>query len=520
MRRTRLIQAILAVIILGLTTFVVPFSYLPNPVGIYYQFMGGYHYDPNSLLQNGFARLGDNSGPMITSRLGDFIGDTGLDPFDPNMPLRGYRLLSAQNRPNLGEVGAAEVELEYADGSKRIYTIPVFYREFDPLIPAGQPFTGLDRLYSPHLELSYTKLARRGSPIRVSQPQRLPLPDAAHELSEGGWSGNPYAPDIIWAPDSTAFLIRARGKHRDEALWRVTLDGAAPRRVAGNVASYAWSADGRQIIYLTSAATNDAPVERYTITVADWNGENRRDIGASDSNQVTVIGTDVYALAGGALWRRPLDGSAAQQLGMLPDLDLGVAAPDALAVSPDTQRVAYRCGGNVCVADVTGANIARVDLGYPIPQQILRRAPAASGLAPTAPTLSSSPAQIASIELAWSPDGSRLAVVAGAAPQGHSRERPPELWLVGRDGQTQRSIVLGPDGPTRAPQWTTEGRFIIVNTFPIGGRRIIAVDSNSSDAWDLSEPRWDTFAMLMPDGKQLLLWNGRGGFWKAELQNE
>jgi Tol biopolymer transport system component len=134
--------------------------------------------------------------------------------------------------------------------------------------------------------------------------------------------------------------------------------------------------------------------------------------------------------------------------------------------------------------------------------------------------LSSSPAQIASIELAWSPDGSRLAVVAGAAPQGHSRERPPELWLVGRDGQTQRSIVLGPDGPTRAPQWTTEGRFIIVNTFPIGGRRIIAVDSNSSDAWDLSEPRWDTFAMLMPDGKQLLLWNGRGGFWKAELQNE
>jgi hypothetical protein len=37
---------------------------------------------------------------------------------------------------------------------------------------------------------------------------------------------------------------------------------------------------------------------------------------------------------------------------------------------------------------------------------------------------------------------------------------------------------------------------------------------------DLSQPRWDAFASLMPGGRDLMLWNGRGSFWRVPLAKQ
>jgi hypothetical protein len=39
----------------------------------------------------------------------------------------------------------------------------------------------------------------------------------------------------------------------------------------------------------------------------------------------------------------------------------------------------------------------------------------------------------------------------------------------------------------------------------------------SRQARDLSQPHWDAWFALMPDGKSILLSNGRGGLWRADV---
>jgi Tol biopolymer transport system component len=131
---------------------------------------------------------------------------------------------------------------------------------------------------------------------------------------------------------------------------------------------------------------------------------------------------------------------------------------------------------------------------------------------PSGPTPSQ--AEFADLRLAWSPRGDRLAAVA--SDRGAAAE--PTLWLVDRDGRVERRVTLGPNGLTDAPEWTPDGQWLIVNTFPAGGRRVVAVEVAGGRVVDLSQPRWDAFAALAPDGRNVLLWNGRGGFWLAPLE--
>ena len=116
--------------------------------------------------------------------------------------------------------------------------------------------------------------------------------------------------------------------------------------------------------------------------------------------------------------------------------------------------------------------------------------------------------------LAWNRDGTQLAAISGEP----CSDRWPGLRLIGRDGQVQRQLFVGSNGMTREPQWTPDGRFVMLNTFPRLGRRIVVVDVASAEVSDLTQPRWDAFATLAPDGGRLLLWNGRGGFWTADLE--
>jgi len=82
-RRPRMLTAGL-VLLLILTSFVSPLSYVPNPLGTYWLIVGGYRYDPHSPFVNRFATLGTpDPTPFLAEKLDRLLGATGLDPLDP-----------------------------------------------------------------------------------------------------------------------------------------------------------------------------------------------------------------------------------------------------------------------------------------------------------------------------------------------------------------------------------------------------------------------------------------------------
>ena len=121
--------------------------------------------------------------------------------------------------------------------------------------------------------------------------------------------------------------------------------------------------------------------------------------------------------------------------------------------------------------------------------------------------------RFARLQIAWSPAGDRLAIVASD----YGDISLPVLRVFDRSGNSLLETPIGPNGHARVPQWTPDGRWLFLNTFPEGGRRLVLVRVDDGRVLDLSQPRWDTFAGLSPDGQRLLLWNGRGGFWTTDL---
>jgi Tol biopolymer transport system component len=116
--------------------------------------------------------------------------------------------------------------------------------------------------------------------------------------------------------------------------------------------------------------------------------------------------------------------------------------------------------------------------------------------------------------MAWSPDGTRLAIVS----RDLNNLRPVELIIASRAGVEQLRVEVAPRDVTDAPQWAPDGGAVFIQTFPQDGRRIIAVDLASRQVIDLSREHWDAYFALMPDGRRLLLNNGRGDFWIADVR--
>ena len=113
----------------------------------------------------------------------------------------------------------------------------------------------------------------------------------------------------------------------------------------------------------------------------------------------------------------------------------------------------------------------------------------------------------------WSPDGSRLAVI----DRDPNNLRPVRLTVFSRDGEELLTREVAPFDVTEAPQWIPDHSAVFVQTYPQHGRRIIVVDIASGQVLDLSRARWDAYFALSPDGKSLLLNNGRGDFWLVEV---
>ena len=498
-------KAVLLLIGALLVSFVPPFSYLPNPLGAYYLVRGGYRYDPRLPLVNRFATLGADPAPLVAGRLERLIGQTGLDPLDPNAPLVSYELQGVTTTVG-GSMAVVEAELHYADGTARRYSIPVTQYGWSPRVE----LTGVDRLLAEHRPLAGLIPTRSDTSIQLGAAARLPLDEAARRMfSADEWLANYTGDNLQWSRDGHSFLI-ARGP----ALWRIPIGGAAPQLLANDVASYTRSDDDQFVAFVRPILPVIAPRPRYTITIADLASGEQHDVAETDRAAVASRAGAAYFLHGGALWRAPFGGGAAERLGQLPDADPLFESPAPLAISPDGRQAAYRCGSDLCVADVTGRNLTRVALGYEPPSQPAGpQAGATPGPQPTALPAELSPPYLWSLSLAWSPDGQRL-VAASAATDERGR---PELRIITRAGQVELRRQLGPDGPLGDPQWTPDNRFVVLNAYPAGGRRIVAIEIATGKAYDLSKPGWDAFASLVPDGRTLLLWNGRGGFWTALL---
>lgn len=522
MRRSwAIVVAAVGLSFIFLTNFVAPFSYLPNPRGIYHLLTGNYRYDPHSPFVNRFATLKTpDPTPALAPKLERLLGLTGLDPLDPQQPLVGYRvreIVTGQRPWNNADYAEATVEFRYAGGGARSFRVPVWQYgdRYDGSRTVGWRYTGLDRLFTPHEALPDLPFASAAGTPQIGAPRLLgPLPER-DPLSFGivSWAGNDPRRGARWAPDGQRFVFHLGDIRLGGPVWIASADGSAPRQIATLALDATWSADGR-LVYLR--CQQSCPFGgKLDLVVADPATGNERLLGRVSGRTLAVAGQSAYLADGEALWRVSLAGGVLERLGPLrTEADWSSFN---LALTADAGRVAYGCEGEVCLADPSGANPIRIGLGYPVPAFAVSGAPAnppSSFPVPTSIPATRRTSPVVSLGLAWSPDGGRLAIAAGVSP---GSDRGPELWIADRAGAMIHRLPLGPDGATAEPVWTPDGRTIVLTTFPRGGRRIVAIDAVNGVVTDLSQPRWDTNAVLAPDGERLLLWNERGNFWLAPL---
>lgn len=488
-RRMRVIGY--ALVGLLLITFVPPFSYLPDPLGIVWVAVGGYAHDPRLPFADRFLVAGS---PVAHLRpwLDGLIGQTGLDPLDPTAPLARYEPV----RVRVPRRRAAPVEVltrfTYADGSRRTYAIPL-YQPNGPsgLYQAGWAYDGLARLRTEHRELPGnpfpdTSPAAETSAVRLGEPQRLPLPREAQRLdtvNPSNWywrRAGHTAPwrHVAWSPTGDAFLARAFAAYDRDELWLMSMDGDKAERLAEDVIDFGWSPGGRYVVYTQRPDAYSASA--WTMAIFALSLEERRERQLAQpaaTGGYTFPGVSeegVWYASEGALWLTPFDGDPAQRID--PD-HWGAQGP--VRPAPDGSLIAYACSAGICLQDRSGGARRTID----------------------------AEAQ----QMAWSPDSARLAAVAWG-----DRD-DVVLTIAQHDGRVEQRVTIAPDGVVGAPQWTPDGRRLFVQTAPFGGRRIIMVDVATGAVLDLSRPRWDAWFDLAPEGERLLLTNGRGGFWVIQV---
>lgn len=486
--RRRLLGA--SLLFLFLITFVPPFSYAPDPLGVILAVTGGYRYDPRLPLANRFLVAGD---PTATLRpfLDGLVGQTGLDPLDPAAPLARYEFVKVVRRQYQTDV---HVRFAYSDGAERTYSVPLSHpSSLFGFYAHDWRYDGLGRLRTEHRALPPVPLGGTDT-ITPGTPQRLRL--AAIDAENGqdwlGASKNPLNRRLLWSPEGDAFLAPARAG-AVTTLWLLSPEDGSARRIADSVWSYGWLPDGSTILYSTVEQSRyigpDGPARDVYAVSRDGQAQQRLmslPVGQSWLPGLTEEG--LWYTKDGALWFLPLVGGEpvsvgqARRLAPLPGLSgRPPRRPVQVRPAPDGERIAYSCGLALCLMDADGNNhvIAVSDERF--------------------------------VSLAWRGDGQQLAAAFW------DYEGPAALRLIGRDGAIVAEWPIAPDGPVDPPQWTPGGERLFLQTFPRNGRRMLAVETGRGRVIDLSRPRWDAFFALHPDGKQLLLNNGRGGFWLSQV---
>ncbi len=481
------------VIALGLITFVPPFSYIPNPIGLVWSRTGGYAYDPRLPFVNRFVVAGDPEA-QLRPFLDGLIGETGLDPLDPVQPLSHYEFVRVSLPSQYHGIVFVTTRLTYQDGSQRTYDIPLYQpNDFLGFYRSEWRYDGLGRLRTEQRELAGTPFADASASLRLSTPQRLSLRLDAQPFDTGhpaAWG--PYSNDwqhLIWSPQGDAFLASLSVTDDRRDLWQINLDGRPPLLIGDDVIDYNWSPDGQYIIFTRLDEQPDAV--QATVFVVSRESGKRRELAHLEQLVFPGLSSEgIWYVAHGDLWVAPFSDQPPQRIATLPELTASPAwdAGPVIRPAPDGTRIAYTCaGGNaVCLYDRASTQSIQID--------------------------------VLANDLAWSRDSLHLATITnGTYGNSIEGERPVVLTLVGQDGLVEWATSIAPNGWADAPQWTPDARRIFIQTYPFGGRRILTVDVSTGEALDLSQPRWDAWFALSPDGTHLLLSNGRGGFWSSML---
>ena len=475
--------ALFALVTFVLITWVPPFSALPNPLGLYWRQTGDYAYDPRLPFKNDYLVAKDPTS-QLKAQLDTLLGKTGLDPLDPVQPLARYEFTGVRPFSSQPGVSYVTVMMVYNDGTSRSYSIPLL-RSTPQKKTYLEDWTGLamSRLQTEHRPLMGVPLAidnDTNSPVGLATPVRLNVEAQAHELDSVnlenwlfGYGYDPSTHKIEWSPDGDAALV-SDGKGPDSRdLWILALDGSRARQVASDVMDFQWLPDGKGIIYTLGA-------EGYPVIVAGRQGESPLEVLRLGKRRVpATTEKGIWYANGGALVLAPFDGGHEQSVVQLIKAD----ARTLVTPSPDGERIAYNCGNQLCLQDRNSTLEMRTD----------------------AP-----PAQ----EAAWSHDGTRLASISW---DDEGLRWGTHLTVLTREGATQKMLLIAPDGPTGKPQWSPDGRYLFLQTFPYRGRRMMAVDTHTWEVVDLTPPMWDPIFALSPSGDEILLTNGRGGFWRVGL---
>lgn len=462
-----------------------------------------------------------NDARLLLSRLAELRGLTGLDPLDPVQPLERVDAL-VLGAPEARTNGAL-VRFTYAGGGSRDYAVLLSYREG----PGGWLRTDFDRSFAPHLELTDLPFADETAPLRIGEPTRLAAADRLADLDDVPKEDVRFSiSGASWAPrGNVALLHRAWGRSWEARgdFWLVSTDGldTSPLPFHGRLDPYGlraislrWLPDGSGLAYHASPEDD--------LFVTDLRGQVLQRIAARRPLPFALDASGIlYALGG--LYRVPYATSAPamhERLRDLPDVgevrgrQLWRTGPP-LAPSPGGERIAYACGLDVCLADFRGDAVRRVPFGQvrpaaPVLPATTLAAPGSSVPTPTPAPPRQTGTPIA-LRLAWSPDGRYLAAVRS------SDVHQPWLGLLAPDGTVLQERPVGPNGFVDVPQWAPDGAFVFLPAYPAGGRRIVALETATGRLFDLSRPRWDAEFALSPDGRRLLLANGRGGVWLAPV---
>jgi hypothetical protein len=499
-----------------LITAVPPFSYLPDPLGIVWALRGGYVEDNRLPLANRFV-LRENGTEQLRPYLNGLLGQTGLDPLHPTEPMTGYSF----GRTYAHTWGQADVAVifHYADGSSYRYPVPLshpravwghFYR-------GDWRYDGLARLRAEHRPLGDIPLAAE---LVLATPERLHTIQADW-YTRYGQLGYAREPRLGWSPSGQAAYWLGSIADRTTELWLLPMDGE-PQPVTDQATTAFWSAVDDTLFYLE----NRQQERDFGRTIHRTTALYRLPPGQQPQEWLTLPywirpsagPSGIWYVAEEQLWLLPYDSDTPQAI-----RPLGVPNLTPVYLSPNEKWL---------VTDCDTAPVARSGPCLMMVADVERRQPLPL-------------AQGTAVDISWRSDGQLLALAHIDRPTpGQPASGPTWLHLYDLANPDEslpppRRVQITPEQPgletISEPQWPhptridppagvdilgwlPDGKRLLLQTYPSGGRRLILVDGVAETAVDLSQPRWDALFALHPDGETLLLSNGRGSFWRSQLE--
>ena len=251
---------------------------------------------------------------------------------------------------------------------------------------------------------------------------------------------------------------RIRGRWQSVLRTIQADDGSTDNALAGNAtnegvetafwhAAPVWSPNGYVIAFVAPNSESDTP---WSIFLVHADGTGLRHL--TTANSAPSWSPDGQRLAfaraeGGnmALYSMATDGTDARRIAIVDDWAedwkgslMGANSPTTgwvgtVAWSPDGSKILYTCGGSICVTTVDGTDVGRSLI---IAKLIYTSSHTNSFIATSA---------------AWSPDGSRVALLGVGDPLSHTDGQRILLYTMAPDGQDIRILVVEGGSDARQP---------------------------------------------------------------------